>query len=678
MMKMTNGKIIKFFVPILTVSLLTGCVAFAAPQTQAKMKASVDVPTLRGAYNSAKTSSASNKVKLEGDVSLSKGNQIISVSLRDTDVKQALRMFADKAGLNIIFHDSVKGKITMDLVNVTLNNAFKMIMQMSELTYVIDHDTIMVMSSQAAKNLNVSMEDMDIIPVKYVDASAMARFLNTNVFSTNKPGLSNNQIVVTNPGKNELIVFGTDSDYRMAKKIVDKLDKKPVTTTYKVNHTTPREMANLLCQSLFAPLQAPATAGATGSSTSAAGGAAAGGMMGGMPGAAGAAGGGMMGGMMGGMSGGGGAAASSAGAAGGAAGGGMAMGGGAAGGAGGAVGASSVPAPSITLGGGVVACRVTPTLTSGQLASLTSYSLTVIYDTSLGSVSVIGGSPEQINMISDFIASADRKQPQAYMEFSIVELTEDGSKSFNNNWSIASQFFSADFSPTNGLVTNGIKPTFWTGNSITPGNTAVTTGALSKYTGPLTVAQSVSYLVTNGKGRILANPKVMVTNGQTSTIDLTSDYIASTTSQLLQGNGITAGIQKTYNIAKDNGMKIEVTPFISPDGYVSVNLKPNYATIKEQITDPGADGVTKIIGATLLQRRNLDLKNVRIKDGETLVIGGLIQETEKQTVSKLPILGDIPVLGTFFRNSQKVTSKGELVIMLTPRIITDTEDAARL
>ena len=81
-------------------------------------------------------------VKLVGDVNLKKGNQLISVSLRDSDVKQVLRMFADKAGLNIVFHNSVEGTVTLDLVNVTLNNAFKMIMSAAELAYYIENDTL--------------------------------------------------------------------------------------------------------------------------------------------------------------------------------------------------------------------------------------------------------------------------------------------------------------------------------------------------------------------------------------------------------------------------------------------------------------------------------------------------------------------------------------------------------
>ena len=68
---------------------------------------------------------------LTGDVKLTENNDMITLSLRDSDVKQVLRMFADKAGLNIIFHDSVSGKVTLDLVNTPINEAFALILQFS-------------------------------------------------------------------------------------------------------------------------------------------------------------------------------------------------------------------------------------------------------------------------------------------------------------------------------------------------------------------------------------------------------------------------------------------------------------------------------------------------------------------------------------------------------------------
>ena len=69
------------------------------------------------------------------------------------------------------------------------------------------------------------------------------------------------------------------------------------------------------------------------------------------------------------------------------------------------------------------------------------------------------------------------------------------------------------------------------------------------------------------------------------------------------------------------------------------------------------------------------MKNVRIKDGETLVIAGMIQEKESKTINKIPVLGDLPLVGALFRTTVSSKSKSEMVIMITPKIITDTEDA---
>ena len=118
---------------------------------------------------------------------------------------------------------------------------------------------------------------------------------------------------------------------------------------------------------------------------------------------------------------------------------------------------------------------------------------------------------------------------------------------------------------------------------------------------------------------------------------------------------------------------MSITPFISPDGYVTLNIKPEYSTILSTI--PARDSIGTYTAATLLSHRNLDLKNVRIKDGETLVIGGMINEEEQKGISKVPVLGDLPIVGTVFRSTTSEKKKNEMVIMITPKIVTDTEDA---
>lgn len=569
-------------------------------------------------------------LKLKGDVTFVKKNPAISISLRDSDVKQVLRMFADKAGMNIVFHDSVSGNVTLDLVDVPLNKAFEMVMQINDLNYVVDDKTIIV-AKAGTSGFNFAKQDMTLIPVKYVSASALAEFLNKNIYAMHKPGLSDTDVVTTNPATNELIVFGTKSDVAIAKKVVEKFDKKPTTTSFKVNYTTPAEMADMLCNMLL-----PAAGGTTGGSTGGPTGGPTGGAAGVMTGAA----------------------ADSA-------------GGGASSGSSGG-GSSS----GISLNAGTVACTLSGQSSDGSVASFGLQNMSIAYYAQLGTINVIGGSEQQLEMIKSFIEETDKKQPQAYLEVSIVELNEDGSKSLQNNWTFYSKLFSATFDGEN-TGTHPLYPTFFKGNQYpvwdTSSDTPTEKDPIKKYTGGTTLAYAINYLVKNSKGRIVANPRILITNGEESTIDITQDYIETTE---LEQTAYTGGslVTRTYNVGSDAGIKIAITPFISPDGYVTMNIKPEYATIISQVTTKDASGYD-YIAATLLSHRNLDLKNVRIKDGETLVIAGMINEEEQKTVGKVPILGDVPIIGSMFRSTSSEKKKNEMVIMITPKIVTDTEDA---
>lgn len=601
------------------------------PSSLPKINGAVQKPVLRSPVQST-------SLKLEGDIALTKGNPKISLSLRNSDVEQVLRMFADKAGLNIVFHDSVKGSVTLDLVNVPLNEAFKLVMQITNLTYFVDNNTMVVASSDAAKTMNLAKQDLSVIPVKYVDAATLADFLNKNIFSINKPGLSNANIAITNPGSNEILIFGTKNDFIMAKKVVTQFDIKPRNETFVVNHTTPKEMSTLICKTLFQKFNGSGSSSGSGASSSS--------PSQGTPtgGAADSSGG----------SGGSGDSSSSSSSSG-----------------------SGSSSSGMALGGGVVACQYNNSVSADQLSSLKGNNLTLTYFPQRGTIEVMGGSAQQIELIRDFITRNDKKEPQAYLELSIIELNESGSKEFNNTWKVCSDMFSGDFDGT--THSNELHPAFLKGDDYTIYDTSSfpykKVQEYTKFTGTPTIMYSMNYLIKNGKGRVLANPRILITNGVNSTVDLTSDYVSkidATTNTSAAGNVTTY----TYTISSDDGIKVDITtPYISPDGYVTLNIKPNYATIKEQV--PGFGTTSGIIVATLLQRRNLDLKNIRIKDGETLTIGGMIQENEQKNVSKIPVLGDLPGVGMFFRNTSTTKSKQELIIMITPKIIKDSEDIVK-
>ena len=569
-------------------------------------------------------------LKLKGDVSFVRKNPAISISLRDSDVKQVLRMFADKAGMNIVFHDSVSGNVTLDLVDVPLNRAFEMVMEINDLNYVVDDRTIIV-AKAGTSGFNFAKQDMTLIPVKYVSAAALADFLNKNIYAMHKPGLSDTDIVTTNPVTNELIVFGTKTDVAIAKKVVAQFDKKPQTTTFKVNHTTPAEMADMICNMLL-----PASSGATAGGSS-----------------------------------GGGSSSSSETA--------PVKGGDDGTSTGGAAGimtgaAAASDSSSIALNAGTVVCTLDGQV-SGSVSSLGLQNLSVAYYSQLGTVNIIGGSESQIEMIKDFIAETDKKQPQAYLEISIVELNEDGSKTLQNEWKLWSKYFSATFDGDT-TKTNPLYPTMIKGTGYdivdTSGDTPEVKYSVAKYTGPMTLSYAINYLVRNSKGRVVANPRILITNGEESTIDITQDYVESTESEQSAYAGGTIAT-RTYNISSDAGVKVSITPFISPDGYVTMNIKPEYSTILSTV--PATDAIGTYTAATLLSHRNLELKNIRIKDGETLVLAGMINEEEQKTIGKVPVLGDLPVVGTLFRTTTSEKKKNEMVIMITPKIVTDTEDS---
>ena len=595
-------------------------------------------------YNSsASSSSSAAPTVLSGDVKLTRNNDKITLSLRDSDVKQVLRMFADKAGKNVVFHSSVDGKITLDLVDMPINDAFSLVLQVAGLNYYMQDNTLVIISKNDADNAVFSKQEMMIFPIQYVSAASVAEFLNKNVFAMKKAGVSGVEAATVNSATNEVIIFGMPSDAEIVRRVIAQLDKEPMAKTFTLSHTTPKEMADMICNMLL-PAHGASSSGGSGGSKGKDG------YVTPTPGV-----------------GTGGAAAVTG-------------------------GASSTSdedkLDDLVLGEGIVACQSSQKSSAASGSSaFNAQNLAISYYQTRGAIMMVGGSAAQQAMVEEFIRANDIKQRQAYLELSIIELSEDGSKEFQNNWSLQSKNWGVTFNK--GMTSGGrqggpldrLYPVVHSGWATQDDGSQKYWEVAGKdpniYGGGSYITWQMNYLIENKKGRMLANPKILITNGQQSNIDLTEDYVEKVTSEFLSttasGAGASGAVQKTYTIGDDKGIKIALIPFISPDGYVTMNIKPEYSTEAGREYSTNQDG-SKDIAATLLNRRKLNLKNVRIKDGETLVIGGLIREIEAKTVQKIPVLGDLPLVGAAFRSTSTNKVKTELVIMITPRIITDGDD----
>ena len=166
-------------------------------------------------------------------------------------------------------------------------------------------------------------------------------------------------------------------------------------------------------------------------------------------------------------------------------------------------------------------------------------------------------------------------------------------------------------------------------------------------------------IAQSGKAKILSRPSVLARNNQPATI-LVGQSVPLITNVRYDtfGNAINS-VQYT-----DVGIILRVTPFITSDGMVEMILSPEISTVSQTESVTISTGVQ----APVIDKRSADTVVVT-PDSQTVVIGGLIANLKTETVNKIPVLGDLPLLGFAFRSKSKRDTKTELLIFLTPHIV---------
>jgi len=172
----------------------------------------------------------------------------------------------------------------------------------------------------------------------------------------------------------------------------------------------------------------------------------------------------------------------------------------------------------------------------------------------------------------------------------------------------------------------------------------------------------ISALSNQGTVDVLSNPTVATLNNQPAVIRVgTQDVFFVTTTQVDPRTGTivqTAVTPSTIN----EGIVLDVTPQISDDGIITMDIHPTITERTGQATSPRGDSVP------IVDVRETDVV-VRVAEGETVMIGGLLSNRTRETINKVPVLGDVPLLGGLFRRNSKENRKIDLVILLTPRIL---------
>lgn len=265
---------------------------------------------------------------------------------------------------------------------------------------------------------------------------------------------------------------------------------------------------------------------------------------------------------------------------------------------------------------------------------------------------IIRATRADVEMASKVVKGMDRKPSQVLIEARLIEVNTSKVEEMGIDWE---------------------KITKWTTNVVEGYHGAGPAGQLpvdidyTEFTDLSAVhRQAASFevtideLITEGAAKLLSNAKVVTTDGNQAEI-FAGETVPVVITSLQSSGG--AGVMQSVQLEKiDVGVRLNITPRISADGMITTLVEPEVSRIL-RFVGPDAD-----LPQTSTRRT---VTNVRVADGQTIYLGGLISEEERKNVKKVPLLGDIPLLGALFRHTKIENVRLDLVVEMTVRVVGD-------
>lgn len=176
--------------------------------------------------------------------------------------------------------------------------------------------------------------------------------------------------------------------------------------------------------------------------------------------------------------------------------------------------------------------------------------------------------------------------------------------------------------------------------------------------------------IISGNAKILTDPTLVIQEGETAQVRLGREVITSQTVQTQPGSPPTTTVQTQKEVAGLN-LSVQVNN-IDDNGFITMIVNPS---ISSPFATQGIGVGQNQTVITLLNRRDVSSGRVRLRDAQTLILSGVIQDQDRTTVRKVPLLGDIPILGALFRRTERQNERNEVIVMLTPQILDDSGNA---
>lgn len=251
------------------------------------------------------------------------------------------------------------------------------------------------------------------------------------------------------------------------------------------------------------------------------------------------------------------------------------------------------------------------------------------------------GSAEDFQIVERVLKSIDKRARQVVIQTQILEITDTGEQQLGLNLNTQS---------------GGV-----TGTSISGGTNRISFDTINRRASQLQV--EINALVKTNKAKMLASPSVLAMNERKSAIRIV-DNIIEKIDEVTTTNANTSVTAKSITQGSA-GITLEIQPRINDDGYIILNIHPEISFVREKVMSNNE------LIATLKSTREFQTQEIMVKDGETLVIGGLMQNRTSDVVEKFPLLGDIPFVGKLFQRSTTESTQTEVRIFITPQILAE-------
>ena len=268
---------------------------------------------------------------------------------------------------------------------------------------------------------------------------------------------------------------------------------------------------------------------------------------------------------------------------------------------------------------------------------------------------IIVTSPRIISEIESIVSELDRPARQVMLEARIVEVSTDDTKKLGIDWDLLNRQGVLIVEGNPAASASGTLPSELP--FLPPNVNGKVPGLHSLSRQAKAFQLAIDLLIREGNARVLANPKLATLNGKEATM-LVGQRIPFLVSGTVFAGGGAAPVQSVQR--EEVGIKLSITPLINADGYITTVIKPEVSSVT------GFKGNNADLPIIATRQAST---TVRLKDGSSVIIGGLLSEEKTVSITRVPILGSIPLLGLLFQHQSITTTKKDLVIEVTPRIL---------